>query len=42
MGRCAAGKTSMRSIIFHNNVATKTRNLEPTSMLDPILFTSVY
>lgn len=31
MGRCAAGKTSMRSIIFHNNVATKTRNLEPTS-----------
>ncbi|GAA5809199.1 hypothetical protein MFLAVUS_002604 [Mucor flavus] len=34
MGRCAAGKTSMRSIIFHNNVATKTRNLEPTILWD--------
>jgi hypothetical protein len=32
MGRGGAGKTSMRSIIFHNNVARKTRDLEPTSM----------
>ncbi|KAI8347657.1 Gtr1/RagA G protein conserved region-domain-containing protein [Blakeslea trispora] len=30
MGRGGAGKTSMQSIIFHNNVAKKTRDLEPT------------
>ncbi|EPB83374.1 hypothetical protein HMPREF1544_09907 [Mucor circinelloides 1006PhL] len=33
MGRCGAGKSSMRSIIFHNNVAKKTRDLEPTSKM---------
>ncbi|KAF1800316.1 Gtr1/RagA G protein conserved region-domain-containing protein [Mucor lusitanicus] len=34
MGRCGAGKSSMRSIIFHNNVAKKTRDLEPTILWD--------
>lgn len=31
MGKGGAGKTSMRSIIFENNVARKTRELGPTS-----------
>ncbi|KAL1928643.1 hypothetical protein VTP01DRAFT_2429 [Rhizomucor pusillus] len=30
MGKGGAGKTSMRSIIFHNNVARRTRDLGPT------------
>ncbi|ORY93527.1 ras-related GTP-binding protein A-like protein [Syncephalastrum racemosum] len=30
MGKWGAGKTSMRSIIFHNNVARRTRDLGPT------------
>lgn len=30
MGRSGAGKTSMRSIIFHNNIARDTRDIEPT------------
>lgn len=36
MGRCGAGKSSMRSIIFHNNVAKKTRDLEPTSKMQAV------
>ena len=36
MGKGGAGKTSMRSIIFQNNVARKTRELGPTGRMSNI------